>query len=126
MIVLDTSVLLFWTLDHTKLTSKARRAIQQADQVIVSSISIWEIALKIKRHKLAIPVSMPDYVERLQHLQKLEIRAVNVQTWLDNIDLPWEHKDPADRTVVALANRLDCPLVTSDHVISDYYSKTIW
>jgi PIN domain nuclease of toxin-antitoxin system len=126
MIVLDTSALLYWTLDPPQLSSKARQAIEQAEKIVISSISVWEIALKVKRHKLILPLTIAVYVERLQRLEALEILPVDVQTWLDNLELPWEHRDPADRTIVALATRFGCPLITSDQVVADYYSQTIW
>lgn len=126
MIVLDTSALLFWTLDPSELSKNAQQAIEQADRILISSISIWEIALKVKRQKLVIPLTITDYVEKLLHLEDLEILSVDVQNWLDNLDLPWEHRDPADRTIVALAARFNSPLVTSDGVIADYYPDTIW
>jgi PIN domain nuclease of toxin-antitoxin system len=126
MIVLDTSTLLFWTLDPSQLTSKADKTIERADRIIISSISVWEIALKVKRNKLVIPLTITDYVERLQRLESLEILSVDVQTWLDNLNLPWEHRDPADRTIVALATRFGCPLISSDSVIADYYPETVW
>lgn len=126
MIVLDTSALLFWTLDPAQLSSKASQAIRQADRILVSSISIWEIALKVKRQKLTLPLAIPDYVDKIMQLEAVEILGVDVQTWLDNIGLPWEHRDPADRTIVALASRFQCPLITSDQIIADYYPETIW
>jgi PIN domain nuclease of toxin-antitoxin system len=126
MIVLDTSALLFWTLDPIKLSQNAKQAIEHADRILISSISIWEVALKVKRQKLIIPLTITDYVDRLTHLEALEILAVDVQTWLDNLDLPWEPRDPADRTIVALAARFNCPLITSDGVIAGYYPETIW
>ena len=126
MIVLDTSALLYWTLDPAKVSLKAEQAIEQAERIVISSISVWEIALKVKRGKLEIPLSIQDYVERLNRLDKLEILSVDVQTWLDNLDLDWEHHDPADRTIVALAARYGCQLITSDSAIADYYPKTVW
>jgi PIN domain nuclease of toxin-antitoxin system len=126
MVVLDTSALLYWTLDPAQLSSRAKQAIEQAERIVISSISVWEIALKVKRGKLVIPLTISDYVERLERLEALEILSVDVQTWLANLDLPWEHRDPADRTIVALANRFGCPLITSDRVITDYYQGTIW
>jgi PIN domain nuclease of toxin-antitoxin system len=79
MVVLDTSALLFWTLDPARLSTKAERAIEQADRIVISSISVWEIALKVKRGKLEIPLTIPDYIERLQRLEALEILSVDVQ-----------------------------------------------
>ena len=126
MVVLDTSALLYWTLDPDQLSLAARRTIEQADRLVISSISVWEIALKVKRGKLDIPLSIIDYAERLQRLETLEILSLDVQTWLENLDLDWEHRDPADRTIVAIATRLACPLVTSDRVVADFYRETIW
>jgi PIN domain nuclease of toxin-antitoxin system len=93
---------------------------------VISSISVWEIALKVKRGKLVIPLTISDYVDRLCKLDELEILSVDVQAWMDNLDLLWEHRDPADRTIVALATRFDCPLITSDSVIAEYYKKAVW
>ena len=126
MIVLDTFALIFWTLDPQRLSPKAKQAIEQADHILVSSISIWEIALKVKHQKLDIPLPMNEYVDRLRQLGSLEILAVDIQTWLDNVDLLWDHRDPADRTIVALATRNDCPLITSDEMIANFFAKTIW
>lgn len=126
IIVLDTAALLFWTLDPERLSLKAKQAINQAERKLVSSISVWEIALKVKRQKLELPLSILSYVEKLQRLEGLEILPVDVQSWLDNLELSWEHRDPADRTIVALATRLDCPLASPDEGIRAYYTKTVW
>jgi PIN domain nuclease of toxin-antitoxin system len=126
MVVLDTSALLFWTLDPVQLSAQANLAIEKANHLVVSSISVWEIALKVKRGKLDLPLPVDDYVERLSQLERLEILSVDVQMWLDNLRLDWDHRDPADRTIVAIARRLDCPLVTSDRVIAGFYQKTVW
>lgn len=121
MIILDTSTMIFWTLQPTLLSARASQAITHSDRICLSSISIWEVALKVKRGKLALPLTTQEYIERLQQLERLEILSVDVQTRLDNINLHWEHRDP-----VALAAHFDCPLVTSDAIIAGFYKKTIW
>ena len=126
MVVLDTSALLFWTLDPDLLSDNARKAIDETEQMTISSISVWEIGLKVKRGRLEIPLSISDYVERLQKLEKLEILPVEVETWLLNLALDWKHRDPADRTIVATALQLDCPLITSDYAIRSFYQGSIW
>jgi PIN domain nuclease of toxin-antitoxin system len=126
MVVLDTSAVLYWTLDPDQLTMAAKQAIDGADRLVISSISVWEIGLKVKRGKLTIPLSIPEYVDRLDRLDKLEILPVDVRTWLENLDLKWEHRDPADRTVVATARLLGCPLIASDKRIASFYEETVW
>lgn len=126
MVVLDTSALLYWTLDHEQLSPAARQAIEDAERLVFSSISVWEIGLKVKRGKVTIPLSIPEYVDRLNRLKKLEIVAVDVQTWQENLSLEWAHRDPADRTVVATARLLNCPLISSDKGIAAFYDATVW
>jgi PIN domain nuclease of toxin-antitoxin system len=126
MVVLDTSALIYWTLDKDRLSEAALNTIEGAEQIVVSSISVWEIALKVKRSKLQIPLPVAEYADWLQRIEILEILPVDVRPWLDNIDLKWEHRDPADRTIVAVATRLNCYLISSDRVIADFYPKTVW
>lgn len=59
-------------------------------------------------------------------MEAVEVVDVDVQTWLDNVALDWRHRDPADRTIVALAKRRGAPLVTADAAIRDFYADTVW
>lgn len=126
MVVLDTSALLFWTLDPIQLSASAAEVIQSTDRVLVSSIAIWEIGIKVKRGKLVIPISVREYAERLKGVDRVEIVPVDELIWIESIDLDWEHRDPADRVMVATALRFGCPLVTSDEVISRFYARSVW
>ncbi len=125
-IVLDTSALIYWTLDSGKLTDSAQFAIENATEIIISSISIWEIGLKVKRKKLEIPLSIHAYVNKLNQLAHLEIQPVTTEIWLENLVLDWAHRDPADRTIVATAVLAGCPLVSSDREIKRFYKNTVW
>lgn len=126
MVVLDTSAVLFWTLDPAKLSSVASTAIDREDQLLISSIAIWEIGIKVKRGKLVLPLSVREYVERLKNVDRVEILAVDELTWMDSLDLDWEHRDPADRVIVATARRFGCPLVTSDVAMAQFYERVVW
>ena len=126
MVVLDTSALLFWTLDRPKLSAAAASAIADADRILVSSISIWEIGIKVSKGRLSIPVPVREYAERLQLVDRVEILPVDTETWLTNLDLQWEHRDPADRSIVATALLRSCPLVTSDTTIRAFYPQSVW
>ncbi len=126
MILLDTSALIFWTLDPEKLTSAASEAIQSSEQVMLSSISIWEIGIKVKKGRLEIPYVIDAYVERLKTVEKVEILAIDDAMWLSSLALDWTHQDPADRLIVATAVLNACPLVTSDQTIRAFYQDAIW
>lgn len=126
MIVLDTSVLLYWVAGTDRLSPAAAAAIAGSDQIIVSSISLWEIGWKMKQGKLELPVSVREFAIRLAGVQKVEIVAVDTETWLRNVALEWEHRDPADRTIVATAELRGCPLLTSDARILAFYRAAAW
>ncbi len=126
MVLLDTSALVFWTLDPKRLSRSAAEAIAKADRVCLSSISIWEIGIKVKKGKLTLPLSYWEFAEHLVGIERVEVLPVDVRTWIGNLELDWDHRDPADRTVVATADLHNCPLVTSDTVIRGYYSQAVW
>jgi PIN domain nuclease of toxin-antitoxin system len=126
MIVLDTSALIRWIDGSPELSSAATQAIQTADRRLVSSISIWEIAQKAKQGRLLMRLSPDELAVRLQRTAGVEIMPVDAQGWIDSVELLWDHKDPADRVIVALAHRFDCPIISSDRVIADFYGKTVW
>jgi PIN domain nuclease of toxin-antitoxin system len=124
-ILLDTCALIWWTLDQRQLPNQVLQTLNEND-LLISSISIWEVGLKIKNKKLDIGMSIQTYTDKLKELSTLHIIPINEIIWLKNLELSWEHKDPADRTVVATASLKDCWIVTSDQVISSFYNKIIW
>ena len=126
VIVLDTSALVFWTLNRDRLSRTAAQAISDADRIVLSSISIWEIGIKVKKEQLSIPISIQEFTDKLEQIDRLDILPVNVQTWIKNLELDWDHRDPADRTIVATASLHACPLVTSDSAIRAFYSQAVW
>jgi PIN domain nuclease of toxin-antitoxin system len=126
MIVLDTSALIRWTSVPEALSRMAAQTISESDQIIVSSISIWEVAWKIRLGKLVLPVSALKFAADLVQVRNVEIVAVDTKTWLRNVSLEWNHRDPADRTIVATADLRRCPLVTSDQRIRTFYDLSVW
>jgi PIN domain nuclease of toxin-antitoxin system len=125
-VVLDTSAIIWWTLDQTRLTTSAHAAISNADELLISSVSVWEIGMADQKGRLILPVPFTEYVEDLLGLERLSVCPVDVETWVANLQLSWDHKDPADRTIVATAKERDLPLVTSDRRIRDFYPGAIW
>jgi len=126
VIVLDTSALLYWSFAPEKLTPAAETAIRESDHVIVNAISLWEVALKVKREKLALPMTVREYIHLLQEVDRLEIRPTSLDVWLHSIELDWPHRDPADRVIVATASLLGCRLISSDQRIRACYDLTVW
>ncbi|MBN2012943.1 type II toxin-antitoxin system VapC family toxin [candidate division KSB1 bacterium] len=128
MYVLDTCTLLWWTLDPNSLSKRAEQACAKIDEhgAFISSITIWEIGIKIKKGLLNINEDIAAYVNRVKSLQSISIVSVDEHIWIRNLGLNWEHKDPTDRTIVATAMMKKLKIITKDKIIRDFYPDTIW
>lgn len=127
MIVLDTCALIWYTLSpENDLSRNAKVAIEKARELLISSISIWEIGIKQKKKDLYLPISVETYVNRLKQSYQVRIIAVDEEIFLRALKLDWNHKDPADRIIVATAGKFGVPLVTADKTIRSYYPKAVW
>jgi PIN domain nuclease of toxin-antitoxin system len=128
-VVLDTCALIWWSLDPDKLSQRAKDACQQMEQEkngLVPSTAIWEIAIKNKNHKLDLGVSIDDYIATLKKSNVIRIVPIDEDIWLESVKLEWEHRDPADRVVVAVAKRSQAAIITADKKIASFYSLVIW
>jgi len=119
VVVLDSHVLYWWTHAPRRLSADASAACEHiaAGGGAVSSISIWELGIKVRRGELDLGLSMEEYTARLMRVSGLVIVPVSAEIWLANLALPWEHRDPADRTIVATAKLHGARLVTKDRVL---------
>jgi PIN domain nuclease of toxin-antitoxin system len=124
--LLDTHVWL-WLASGTpeKFKPSTRKTLEQAsvsNPLLVSIISVWEIALLESKKRLRLPMPVNEWVERA--LDRADIRLlglVHARTVIDSCRLPGDfHPDPADRLLVATARSENAVLVTHDRKILDY------
>lgn len=128
-VVLDTCALIWWSLDPDKLSQRAKEACQQMEQEkngLIPSTAIWEIAIKVKNHKLDLGINIDDYTATLKKSNVVRIIPIDEQIWLESVKLEWEHRDPVDRVVVAVAQQNRAAIITADKKIASFYSLVIW
>lgn len=128
-IVLDTCALIWWSLDPDKLSQTAKKACHKMEQEkngLVPSIAIWEIAIKIKNQKLDLGVDPEQYLATLKKSDVIQIVPTDEQIWLESVKLEWEHRDPADRVMVAVAQNYQAAIITADRQITNFYPFVIW
>lgn len=129
MYVLDTCALVWWTLDPDRLSDPAAEACRRIESEgggLVSAISIWETGIKIRNGELDLGMPVRAFHALVLQMQTIEFVPVDDVTWLENVSLEWDHRDPADRTIVALSRLRNLPLLTSDDVIRRFHPNTIW
>lgn len=118
MIVLDTHVLVWWVSGATRLTARARRALDGAlrrGPVIASAISIFEIATATRRGRLELGSPLDQWLADLLALPELRIEPINAEIAQAAGQLPEPiSSDPADRLIAATALSLKARLITAD------------
>ena len=116
-LLLDTQIVLWTVLGKPELTRASRKLMQDAESVFVSSISLWEVAIKFAQGKL--PVDMQRLRADLQASAFLPLPV----TWEHAMTLrglPLLHRDPFDRMLVAQAMSEPMHLLTHDAKLAAY------
>lgn len=132
MIVLDTHVLVWWVNGGKELTTSAKQAIKHelsdTGEILISSITAWEIALLVDKERLSLTMNIDDWFAVVGRIEGVRFVPLDNELAIQSVTLPGEfHKDPADRMITALARRHSIPLVTADTMIRGYrHVKTIW
>jgi PIN domain nuclease of toxin-antitoxin system len=122
--LLDTCAIIWLSFDEKKLSQDVLRRIDEGEKTLICSLSFWEIGIKVKKKKLEIPVSLRDLIKRFSENDQVEIVAPDHWIISDALDLEWNHRNPVDRMIVALAKKRDEEIVTADTVISRFYHRT--
>lgn len=131
MIVLDTHAWLWWLANPDEISRAAREEIDRAmekEEILISSISCWEIALLVRKGRLELTMPVEDWVARSEALSFVQFVPLDNRIALRSNHLPGEiHDDPADRIIIATALTVGAPLVSKDSRIRDYsHVETIW
>lgn len=129
MILLDTHTLMWYTHKQAELSHTALSEIKFARSAIayVSAVSFWEIANKVAKNQLDLPIGIPGYREEILMLGFISILPVDEFIFMDAAmmtDFP--NRDPVDRMLVATAKRKNLKIVSCDPVIKKAYKKTVW
>jgi PIN domain nuclease of toxin-antitoxin system len=126
-LLLDTHVFLWWVADDPNLTVVARQAIADVNnECCLSLASCWEMVIKSSLGKLRLAKSIGRFVtEQLAAngfiLLNIELRhAVKVEK------LPFHHRDPFDRLLIAQAVTEKLIIVTADSNFSNYGARILW
>lgn len=131
MIVIDTHTLLWWVSGDKQLSKVAAKAIDEAlakSEVIISSITIWEISMLIEKNRISLSMDIESWANEVAEIKGVRFIPVDNEIGIKSTKLPGEfHKDPADRIIVATARKLAVALVTIDEKIIEYpHVQTIW
>jgi len=120
VLFLDTCAMLYLADGSQKLTDHAYRIIDNAKVVFVSPISAWEISLKFHRSQLTLPLEPEAWFETALRHHGLDLYPLSAEILMRANRLPWHHRDPADRFIIASAMEAKAMLVSTDELLLQY------
>ena len=117
---MDTHVLLWAASDIDKLSPIQRRHLEDPGHTpVVSAASLWEITIKVNAGKLRFPLSLEQFFADLE-FHGFEILPVKPSHLLNLASLPFWHRDPFDRLMIAQARAEAIPVLSQDGVFAKY------
>lgn len=131
MIVLDTHALVWFISNPEKLSANAKKIIDQEikkQEILVSSISVWEIYMLIKKERIKLTMDPDIWIEKIESLPFIRFVSVDNRIASKSVNLPEPlHDDPADRIIIATALEFGATLITKDKRILRYsHVQSLW
>jgi PIN domain nuclease of toxin-antitoxin system len=125
-VLLDTHTLLWWLNRDTILSPAAMDAIANASLAAASAVSAYEIALKARQGKLAVPRTLIDDFTGVISSQSLTVIAIDGRHAAMAGDFPLTHRDPFDRLLSAQSIVEGMTLITRDTGPAALGAQTLW
>jgi PIN domain nuclease of toxin-antitoxin system len=127
-VLLDTHVVHWWSAEPDRISRPARRALEKADELLISAASWYELAWLAERQRIVIDVPVRAWLESLS----AQMRTIGVTPAIADgaVALPASFpRDPTDRLIYATAIEHGVKLVTRDQAIAEHdrpRSLVIW
>ncbi len=126
-LLLDTHAFLWWIGDAPELSEAARHAIADPDnECYLSLASCWEMSIKSSLGKLKLPGSVERFVAEQVAINGFVLLGIELRHAAKVERLPFHHRDPFDRLLIAQAQAEKLTLITVDGAFAKYGVKTIW
>ncbi|HSI58362.1 MAG TPA: type II toxin-antitoxin system VapC family toxin [Ideonella sp.] len=126
-LLLDTHAFLWWVMDHPSLSAVARSAIADPDnECLLSIASAWEIAIKTSLGKLDVGVNLERFIPEQLAVNRFQQLPLALGHVLRVASLPWHHRDPFDRLLIAQCQADSLTLVSADASMRHYDVALLW
>jgi PIN domain nuclease of toxin-antitoxin system len=126
-LLLDTHAFLWWIDDAPELPSTAKRAIANIkNECYLSIASCWEMAVKASLNKLRLAKSIERFVTEQLAANRFSLLNIELRHVAKVEKLPFYHRDPFDRLLIAQAIEEKLTIITADKILSKYGVNTLW
>jgi len=126
-ILLDTQAFIWLATDDSALSKKAKKTfLDEKNDFFLSLASVWEMAIKASLGKLKLGLSLDKLI--LDQLQKnfIDQLPISFRHVTRVKKLPFHHRDPFDRLLIAQALEENIPVLSSDPAFDHYNIRRLW
>lgn len=125
-LLLDTHTFLWFIDDSPRLSSRAKALLESDADLLLSAGSLWEISIKVSAGKLALAQSFDVFVPRQLADNDIEMLPISLAHLGVVSTLPFHHRDPFDRLLIAQAMIEQVPIVGADTAFDAYSVARLW
>ncbi len=125
-IIIDTHTFLWFINERPELSTTIKTLIESDTDVLLSVASLWEIAVKVSIGKMTLPDVFERFIPEQLMINDIEILPIALPHLTLISALPFHHRDPFDRLLIAQSIVEDLPIASIDKAFDAYGVNRIW
>ena|SRR5205807_1327045 len=126
-VLLDAHAFLWFIVGDKRLSVVARSLIEEsANKSFVSAATLWEIAIKTSLGRLILTAPFEEVITEQVRINGFQILPIEAEHLKRLVDLPFHHRDPFDRLLIAQAMAEEIAIVSIDSALDAYEVKRLW
>jgi PIN domain nuclease of toxin-antitoxin system len=126
-LLLDTHSFLWFINGSPQISTNARTLIEDtSNQPLLSAASLWEMAIKLSLGKLSLAQPFEVLIPQQMRLNGIKLLGIEIEHTAAVSKLPFHHRDPFDRLLIAQAMVEQIPIVSADTAFDTYSIKRLW
>lgn len=120
-LLIDTHIFIWYISNDSKLSTTARTLIDdENNEILLSIASIWEMAIKYSLGKLCLVIPFECLIPQQLDINAIELLHIDINHLVVVSTLPFHHKDPFDRLLIAQAIAEKLPIISADSAFDNY------
>ena len=124
--LIDTHTFLWFIEDSPQLSVDAKSLLESDADMLLSVASLWEIAIKVSIGKLSLPDVYERFIPQQIAVNDIEVLPISVAHLSVVAGLPFHHRDPFDRLIIAQSTVEQMSIISIDGAFDAYTVKRLW
>lgn len=125
-LLIDTHTFLWFIQDDPNLSSHAVSLLESDADLLLSTASLWELAIKVNLQKLILPDAYETFIPQQIQLNSIEILPIAIAHLAVAAKLPLHHRDPFDRLLISQAIAENVPIISIVKKFDSYAVNRLW